>query len=440
MTSIEMYTSYQCPCCHSTEKLSLFSHEGNLPWKFESWRHVDHQRSENREDTKGVKFSRTTDSLGVYFSAASHITESSEAANHTSFIQEAGLTVNGRDWSGKGQHVQYKKGDRPPLTHIAHVNVSGNVGIDEVSWGRVRLARKTVKCVGRVKLESAMKEVIHLQHLRHPHVIQLVGTYLQGHDFAILLYPVADFDLDKFLDKGHMLSYDHAKEGSYDDQLWRAFSCLASAVAYVHDQGIKHMDIKPRNILVKRMSCKRFRIYITDFDIARKVAPDEDSNTNGPTGRTPRYCAPEVAVGGDVPRSRSADIFSLGCVYLEIFTVIVGESRDSFEEFRSGTDATFSNNLRKVIDWLQLLIDGVNSPETRSDPRFWRIKTFQFEDVSVFNDISSTFRKMLSIDPNIRPTAEEVSWEFPKELCCYDDPLPLQEEGEEQKTCRLSLD
>lgn len=46
-----------------------------------------------------------------------------------------------------------------------------------------------------MKLETVMNEVRHLQRLRHPHIVQLAGIYLQGDSFAILLYPVAEFNM-----------------------------------------------------------------------------------------------------------------------------------------------------------------------------------------------------------------------------------------------------
>ncbi|KAF2679851.1 hypothetical protein K458DRAFT_407701 [Lentithecium fluviatile CBS 122367] len=47
------------------------------------------------------------------------------------------------------------------------------------------------------------------------------------------------------------------------------------------------------------------------------------STTTGPTTKTPRYCAPGVAACK--PRNSSADIWPLGCVFLEIWSVVLGK-------------------------------------------------------------------------------------------------------------------
>jgi serine/threonine protein kinase len=59
-----------------------------------------------------------------------------------------------------------------------------------------------------------------------------------------------------------------------------------------------------------------------DFGISKKFAADELSQTSGLIALTRKYCSPEVYDGE--PRGRAADVFSLGCVFLEIATVIQG--------------------------------------------------------------------------------------------------------------------
>ncbi|OCL06084.1 kinase-like protein, partial [Glonium stellatum] len=99
-----------------------------------------------------------------------------------------------------------------------------------------------------------------------------------------------------------------------------AFGCLCQAVIYLHGAQIKHKDIKPSNILVHNDT-----VILTDFGIAHDYSDlDEGSNTGGPTGFTAAYAAPEVV--RQERRNRSADIFSLGCVFLEMITVVLGET------------------------------------------------------------------------------------------------------------------
>jgi len=47
--------------------------------------------------------------------------------------------------------------------------------------------------------ENAIKEVEHLQRLQHSHIVRAIGTYIIGKDL-ILLYPVAEYNLEIFID------------------------------------------------------------------------------------------------------------------------------------------------------------------------------------------------------------------------------------------------
>jgi len=85
---------------------------------------------------------------------------------------------------------------------------------------------------------------------------------------------------------------------------------LINGVAYAHEAGIRHRDIKPHNILVKSEN-----VLLTDFGISMMDLGTTVPTTivNRPRARTTEYCAPEVESGHT--RGRSADIFSLGAVF-----------------------------------------------------------------------------------------------------------------------------
>ena len=162
------------------------------------------------------------------------------------------------NWSGRGQHVEFKIAQEIPLRELNAIGHGGSAIVDSVLCRRVKLARKTMMCTRRQKLETMINEVEHLQSLRHPHIIQLVGSYLQGRKFAILLYPVAQWNLSTFLELCYAYDTETGQEtvgGQAISFKLRAlpglFQCITHAMAYIHANTIKHMDMKPQNILVR---------------------------------------------------------------------------------------------------------------------------------------------------------------------------------------------
>ncbi|HEX7465399.1 MAG TPA: serine/threonine-protein kinase [Usitatibacter sp.] len=90
-------------------------------------------------------------------------------------------------------------------------------------------------------------------------------------------------------------------------------AAVADGLAYAHERGVVHRDIKPGNIMVLPDS----RVKIMDFGIARLHEPTVKTQTGVLLG-SPQYMAPEQIAGQ--PFDHRADIFSLGLVLYEMLT------------------------------------------------------------------------------------------------------------------------
>lgn len=87
---------------------------------------------------------------------------------------------------------------------------------------------------------------------------------------------------------------------------------VADGLAFAHENGIVHRDIKPPNIMVLDSGL----VKITDFGIA--LLPAGSRTLAGAVFGSPKYMAPEQVVGH--PVDGRADIFSLGSVLYEMLT------------------------------------------------------------------------------------------------------------------------
>ncbi|GJN85710.1 hypothetical protein PLIIFM63780_009280 [Purpureocillium lilacinum] len=253
--------------------------------------------------------------------------------------------------SGEQKHAYFSKEDPLPFRVIARLGRGAHGSVDKVmsNFSQREYARKLFRKSRGLRAEDVQAfktELGILKRVTHRHCVSLVATYSDPKYFALLMEPVGDYNLAEY--------YTRCRNEPDKHSLMRGFfGCLVSAVQYLHDSKVRHRDIKPQNIIVRSD-----QVLLADFGIAHSWENLTRATTTADSGKTMTYAAPEVI--RVEPRNTAADMWSLGCIFLEIVTVLKAkttqELRTHFIEhsdtpaFHANTESTqiWAEELRRL--------------------------------------------------------------------------------------------
>jgi len=170
-----------------------------------------------------------------------------------------------------------------------------------------------------VNVDRFRREIQVVAQLQHPHIVPVLAT---GETLGILYYTMPYID-------GESLRAWLLRESRLQvDDVVRILHDVADALAYAHERGVVHRDIKPDNVLVSRRHA-----MVTDFGVAKALtvaahgtseAPAPYPSTGTTTGSglaigTPAYMAPEQAAG-DPATDHRADLYAFGVLGYELLS------------------------------------------------------------------------------------------------------------------------
>jgi tetratricopeptide (TPR) repeat protein len=154
--------------------------------------------------------------------------------------------------------------------------------------------------------ERFEREIRATARLRHPNVVALLDSgEHEGKPFLVTEL-VRGGDLAGRCDGAGM----NVEEGV------QILSEVARAVAYAHEQGVLHRDLKPQNVLLDEEG----RALVADFGLAKLSDGKTGLTQSGATLGTPAYMPPEqleVSRGGLDARS---DVYALGATLYHVLT------------------------------------------------------------------------------------------------------------------------
>ncbi|RJS45549.1 serine/threonine-protein kinase [Nocardioides cavernaquae] len=154
---------------------------------------------------------------------------------------------------------------------------------------------------GRLRFATEARTVARLSH---PGIVTLLDAGLNDEQMFLVMELVDGTTLSRRFAEGLLA---HA-------EVTRIGREVAAALAYAHEQGIVHRDVKPGNVLLGNDD----RVLLADFGIAQLVDGATRHTAMGQAIGSPAYLAPEQVSGGDL--SGAADVYSLGLMLLEALT------------------------------------------------------------------------------------------------------------------------
>ncbi|XP_032497336.1 serine/threonine-protein kinase 33 isoform X3 [Phocoena sinus] len=269
-------------------------------------------------------------------------------------------TTSGKDLPSKTSNVERKSSQQQ----------WGRGSFTEGKVPHIRMDNGAAIQAGSSAVKLLEREVTILKSVKHEHIIHLEQVFETPKKMYLVMELCEDGELKEILDrKGHF---------SENETRWIIRS-LASAIAYLHNKGIVHRDLKLENIMVKSSFIDandemNLNIKVTDFGLAVKKQGRSEAMLQTTCG-TPIYMAPEVINAHDY--SQQCDIWSIGVI---MYILLCGEA-----PFMARSE--------------EKLFELIRKGELRFKDSVWD---------SISDSAKSVLKQLMKVDPAHRITAKEL--------------------------------
>eukprot|EP01083_Nonionella_stella_P025117 69186_1 len=216
---------------------------------------------------------------------------------------------------------------------------SGKVLLAQQKFGeQKKCALKELHRKQRVNAQLFLREVVILESLQHPNILELFGVYLDRSSYFIA---TAYYSGGEFFDRIIKIKKFSEK------QALKYIKPILGAVQFMHDKAIVHRDLKPSNMVFDRKG-KNGQLKIIDFGTS-EIVIDDDLYTAERVG-TILYAPPEWKRDRIGSHIKKGDLWSLGVI---VYVLMVG--RLPFGEWKHiegyKNDLWFPKKLKKKLSY-----------------------------------------------------------------------------------------
>lgn len=347
----------------------------------------------------------------------------------------------------QGYHVFYDDMDVVPLD-----TVEGKQGLAQNRYGNkvvlpnqpdVVLCRRCIPLgsdPGRLSHDDFLYQVNNLRRVQNEHLKSYWASYVHQNHGYILFTQASNFSLKSLL-ATTPTAIKNLNKQARSHLVLNWIHCLVDTLCFIHSRGLSHGNIRPSTILYTSAN----HIFYSDlghlgvelspsradkapFDKERYdyMAPEQRLRSNAtassptthrksslPSPSSPRASMPPY------PDDQAADIFSLGCVILELLTFLMKRQSRAFASHRAAKhktpgrggavpDSSFHGNLGQVGSWAAQLAKEAAAASSSLKRKVLLGNDGGDGGGDVVGPILRVAESMLAPRPSARPAAREA--------------------------------